>query len=280
MNNLNFFKRNFCILLILMLFSLVSKAQTVRVGHMPDEGAFTTVNSLGGGYSAVYDSYLSANRYTGYNIVYSNEGVYNIEGARIFEYFEDEYLFTLSRLKDDADYSLSYALSLDATIRFDYKFFESDRLTLHTGPGLAARIGVTYNPHNSNNPAQANFYCMLAPHIAGIWRFSIADTPLALGVKSTIPLLGVAFAPEYGQLYYEIYEYDGYKNSFHFAWPLVMPTIHNRISLDFPLGDTLLRLSYNQNYSFQHYSDNISAASNHSLMIGVITTLKEFRYGK
>ena len=120
---------------------------------------------------------------------------------------------------------------------------------------------------------------MFAPHIAGVWRFKVADYPMALSVKSTIPLAGITFAPDYGQLYYEMYEYDGYAKSIRFAWPLLMPTIYNRISLDFPICNVLMRFSYNHNYSFYHYSDNISALNNHSLTIGVVRTLKEIRYG-
>lgn len=273
-------KRFGCVVVILSLCSFLCAQSTGRVGGMPENGEYQTIASLGGGYTAMFDSYLSENRYSGFNITCTYDNLYHRENAKLFDYFEDEFLINVSRLTDQAKYSYSYELSFDAILKWDYKFFENSKFTFYTGPGLATRLGVAYNPYNSNNPAQVKFFTMFAPHIAGVWRFKVADYPMALSVKSTIPLAGITFAPDYGQLYYEMYEYDGYANSIRFAWPLLMPTIYNRISLDFPICNVLMRFSYNHNYSFYHYSDNISALNNHSLTIGVVRTLKEIRYGR
>ena len=273
-------KRFGCVVVILFLCSILCAQSIGGVGGMPENGEYQTVASLGGGYTAMFDSYLSENRYTGFNIACSYENLYHRGKAKLFNHFEDEFLISLSRLTDQAKYSYSYALSFDAILKWDYKFFEDSKFTFYTGPGLATRLGVAYNPYNSNNPAQVKFFTMFAPHIAGVWRFKVADYPMALSVKSTIPLLGVTFAPAYGQLYYEMYKYDGYAKSIRFAWPFKMPVIYNDIALDFPVAGSLLRLSYNHNYSYCQYSNNTSAMNNHAFMIGVVRTLKELPYAK
>lgn len=264
----------------MLLASLFAKAQTARVGYMPQDGAFSIASSVGGGYSSVYDSYLSHNRYSGFNITCSFEAVHHRKDALFFDLFESECLINLSELKDEARYSYSYAVGLDALFKLNYAFFEKGNISLYTGPGLATRLGAVYNPSNSNNPAQVKFHCMFAPHVAGVWRFKVVDYPMALRVKTTIPLLGITFAPQYGQLYYEMYKYDGYTKTIRFAWPFKMPVIYNDIALDFPVAGSLLRLSYNHNYSFCQYSNNTSAMNNHAFMIGVVRTLKELPYAK
>lgn len=281
MNSLSSLIKRFSTTILIMLLSVPAlTAQTVGVGQLPNDGAFTSVYSVGAGYTALYDSYLSANRYSGANLTISAENIHNRPDAKIFEYSETESLLSLSRVIDQPGYSYSYDLTFDASLKLDYKLFENNNLTIYTGPEAVTRLGVIYNPLNSNNPAQLKFYAMIAPHVAGIWRFRVGNYPMALGVKSSVPLLGLTFAPEYGQLYYEMYEYDGYSGSIRCAWPLVMPTIYNNIYLEFPVKTTILRFSYNYNYSFYHYSDNRSAMSNNGLMIGVVKTFKQIHYGK
>lgn len=77
--------------------------------------------------------------------------------------------------------------------------------------------GVVYAERNSNNPCSAKAAWHVGLTGLATWGHTFGRLPVTFAWQPSLPVAGVFFAPEYGQLYYEIYlgERSGLA---HFAW--------------------------------------------------------------
>ena len=66
--------------------------------------------------------------------------------------------------------------------------------------------------------------------------------PVTIGYQPSLPLVGVFFVPEYGELYYEI-SLGNHPNSVHAAWPASYRAIYNPDHFRSASGSTTLRLA-------------------------------------
>lgn len=59
-----------------------------------------------------------------------------------------------------------------------------------------------------------------------------------------MPLVGIAFSPNYGQSYYEIFSRGNYDHNVVFVSPLSGPQLHQMLTLDVRLWRTTLTVGY------------------------------------
>jgi len=119
-----------------------------------------------------------------------------------------------------------------------------DCLELTAGATIDAMAGFLYNTRNSNNPAQARLAASIGPVVAGRWTFSLWQKPFALGLEMNAPVLGLAFSPNYGQSYYEIFSQGNYDHNCVPTTIMSTPSLTAMLSLDIPIGRDALRVGY------------------------------------
>lgn len=116
-------------------------------------------------------------------------------------------------------------------------------LTLTAGPMISARGGVLYNTSNSNNVASA--HAQIATGVMGSirWSMQLWGKDIDLRYQASLPALGVFFAPDYDEAYYEIYlgNHSGLAN---FGWWGNRFDLSHELTADVHLGGTILRLGY------------------------------------
>lgn len=113
------------------------------------------------------------------------------------------------------------------------------------GLQVSGYLGGVYIDRDGNNPGQAKADVML--NVTGIISYAFRfkrHRPLVLSYQLTFPLLGVAFSPNYGQSYYEIFELKNYDHNVVFANTFNMPSNRHRVILDMPIGNSVLRIGY------------------------------------
>lgn len=141
-------------------------------------------------------------------------------------------------------------------------------ITLAAGGAARLDLGCVYNSRNGNNPASAK--AALTVDVTGFaaWNYKICNLPFTLRYQPSIPLTGAFFAPDYGELYYEIY-LGNHKNLAHCAWWGNYFRMDNLLTLDLHFGSTSLRLGYSGNILSTKINHTVTNKFTNSFLIGI-----------
>lgn len=229
--------------------------------------------SLGGGYTSLLDTYLSPLRYGGGQVALQSErfGQLTCENGRWFA----QSLFTLH-----GDYTtprsgsgLTIGGMADYSYTYYYRPLHTNGWSLYVGPQGQLRIGGIYNLRNSNNPAQLKLGVNLAASAMGKYAFTLWSTPMSVRLQADVPLFGFAFAPDYGQSYYEIFYLGHEENCVHVTAPHNNLSLRTGLSYDVQFRSCTMRLSmlsdlYQWQLGNQQYRMFV-----HSVMLGYVSNL-------
>ena len=146
--------------------------------------------------------------------------------------------------------------------------------TLSVGGSLSALAGVRYSTRNGNNPASLDFGLSIGPSLLYSKRLGGEKLPMLAKLYLRSGLLGTTFSQEFGETYYELYYYTKPLKRFSLAHPGNAPELQLLTSLDLPVLDYLtLSIGYRWDYREKRLHHLRSGYSQHSLLIGVSTTL-------
>lgn len=138
----------------------------------------------------------------------------------------------------------------NASLHFDWgmmhRWKTTKKLTLALGANTGIDIGCLYSSRNGNNPASAKAAWTINLTAMATYRLQIGNLPITLRYQPTIPLTGIFFSPDYGELYYEIY-LGNHSNLVHPAWWGNYFSMENLFTADLHFGNTSLRVGYRGN---------------------------------
>ncbi len=142
------------------------------------------------------------------------------------------------------------------------------KLTIGAGPATSIDLGCLYNRRNGNNPASAKADWMIGGEAFATYKLKLGSLPITLGYHASLPLTGVFFAPEYGELYYEIYLGD-HSGLAHWGWWGNYFTFDNRITADLHFGATAMRLGFNIDYSTTSANHIVTRSTRYMFQLGL-----------
>lgn len=154
----------------------------------------------------------------------------------------------------------------------------SEKFHVQAGALANATLGFLYNTRNGNNPVQARVGLQLMPSAVGTWKFrmfKVKDSASNIGKASLryeldVPLVGVAFSPNYGQSYYEIFTKDNYDHNVVPTTFVSEPTFRQQLTLSCRVNRRLtLQLGYLGDYQQLQVNNLKQHVYSHRLMIGV-----------
>lgn len=231
----------------------------------------TNTQMLGIGAANILDTYLSPQEYTGTELRYISHSERE-NGSRLSrELIHQAQLLSVHNRKENNNelggfynfqYNWQYALQ-----KWD---IGEGELLLKAGGGIDTRLGFLYNTRNSNNPAQAYAQVNIAPTAVAAYRSHLLKHPFQLRYEVQVPLLGLAFSPNYGQSYYEIFTRDNYDHNLIITTPASAPSLRQQLTFDFTLRHTTFRVGYLGDYQQAKVNRLRQHVWSNLLVIGIV----------
>lgn len=234
---------------------------------------------IGAGHNNTFETYLSPLEYEGPEVRFAYETMRmtrlmdgNVSAQNLFQ-LHASYTENISQTNH------TYGGLVNWSYALHYQFRPAKGLKTLFGPMLDLNAGVVYNRRNSNNPAQAKAYGGLGASGMLIYRFRIKNYPLTVRWQANLPLLGVMFSPEFGESYYEIFSLGNGGRNVVFTSLHNNPSLRQLLTLDFPVGNTVMRVGYVCDLQQAKVNNLKSHTYSHDFMIGVVRNLYLF-HGK
>lgn len=162
---------------------------------------------------------------------------------------------------------------VDYAYGLHYRFYPLQNLKVLTGASARGLLGFMYNTQAANNTTTLHIDVDFNLSAAAIYTVRQRSCPLIVRYQVDIPFIGALFSPKYGQSYYEMFGLGNTSgivsfSSFHNKW-----AVRNYLTVDFPLGNVIIRTGYLNNTYYTEVNDiNVHNVS-HNFMLGLV---KEF----
>ena len=148
---------------------------------------------------------------------------------------------------------------------------QTEWLQAGAGGSTTVDVGALYLSRNGNNPVAANASWTIDLTAYASARFRIGRLPMMCAFyRATLPVGGMMFAPDYGQLYYEIYMGDHRGILTGAYWGRYF-RLDQQLALDIKLGKQWLRIGYGVDLVSTKVNDIVSRRVNHTLIFGITT---------
>ena len=138
------------------------------------------------------------------------------------------------------------------------------------GPMISGYLGGIWNTRNSNNPGQAKLDFCIDLSAMAYYNLRIGKMNCLLRYQMSIPFVGMAFSPNYGQSYYEIFSLGHYDHNAVFAHIGNMPSMRHLLTADIPIGRNILRIGYNGQFNQSLFNELRYHSYSHNFMIGFV----------
>ncbi len=225
---------------------------------------------FGGGTVNIYDSYLSPYSFTGYELRIIRETSRptkmldgNVSVQTLLN-FDGGYLDNIAGNAHEWVAGIRYSFNW----HYNFRPMLDSRLKLMAGPGISGYLGGIYNTRNGNNPAQQKTDIMINLSAQASYDFTLWNKPLHARYELTVPFIGTAFSPNYGQSYYEIYSRGNYDRNMVFAWFGNKPSMQHLLTLDFPVGKSTVRVGYLGEFNQSTWNNLRYHQYSHNFLIG------------
>lgn len=230
----------------------------------------------GGGAVQSLDTYLSPLLYRGAHVAILSERFSQMP-APSGRWFAQSLFFL------HGDYALAAegrGLTVGGMADYSYTLFnrlplggDNSRWTLCAGAQGQLRVGGIYNLRNSNNPAQLKLGVNMAVSVMGKYAFTLWGVPMNVRLQADLPLLGFAFAPDYGQSYYEIFYLGNDEDCVHVTAPHNNLSLRTALGYDLQLSSCTIRLTWQEDLYHWHLGSQQYRMLTHTLMIGYVDNL-------
>ncbi len=256
------------ILNIIAAIAVVFAAKAAESDSVVVERPVVSVYSLEAGTAHIAQTYLSPLRYSGLALALSYERM------QAMRFDPDRWVMRLSGRLDGARTYNNPARNasmwdLDLSLGWSMSYRRNfGAWSLYGGGYTSAEVGVLYASRNGNNPVAAKAAWNIGITAAAVYHTSLKGRPLTLRYLAEMPLTGIFFAPEYGELYFEIY-LGNHKGLVHGAWPGNYFRLNNLLTADIALGRTILRLGYRCGITSTKANGIVGRHIAHTAVVGI-----------
>lgn len=178
----------------------------------------------------------------------------------------------LALTTNPAGNAMIYSLGLRYDWGYLRRVMEGKAGRLYLGGSIVAFGGGAFSTRNGNNPVALDAALSLGLSALYTRRLGTEHFPLLFKTYAHTDLLGVAFAQEFGESFFELYYYNKPTRRLSLTHPFSSPELYLLSSLDVPLLDYLtLSVGYRWDYRRTELNQIKAYRHQHSLLIGVTT---------
>ena len=256
-----------------VLACLLMQAHSLLAQTESPSPTITNMKLIGIGHSAILDTYLSQEHYSGAELRFTDHTTRQADNRQwSTQLVHQVYISSTTPRSDDNTflagmYSFGYSRHRKL-VNIDNRF------TLKAGLTAEADAGFLYSTVGGNNPAQARLALNIAPTAVATYSFPLLKHTWQLRYELAAPILGLMFTPNFGQSYYEIFSRGDYDNNIRLAHPFNSPSLRHMLTIEIPIRKTTLTLGYLGDY--QQADVNMIKYHNysHMLVVGIVRRFK------
>ena len=256
----------------LISWILVATTYAQQLDSLRHQRYVTRATTYGVGFTNVYDTYLSPVEYKGVEFRLMRESIRLTQLADGKLSLQSLFQVHVAYTKNDVETGSCLSGLVNWNYALHYQFRIGEHLKLLAGGAGEINGGFIYNMRNSNNPASAKAYLNLAASGMAIYNFRIKKYPMTLRYQCNLPLLGVMFSPDHHQSYYEIFTLGHANKVVRFTSLHNQPSLRQMVSLDFPIRDSKMRVSYVCDLQQSHLNGLRTHTYSHAFLIGFVKT--------
>lgn len=223
------------------------------------------------GSAHIADTYLSPLRHSGWAL-----GI-NYERMQAMRFDPERWVMQLqgrAAIERTLNIPARNSLMWDIDFRIGWgmmrRFRVAEGWSLYAGGSTDLNAGAIYKPRNSNNPVAAKASWTVNALGAVAFNTRILRVPVCFRYQAELPLTGIFFSPDYGELYYEIY-LGNHSGLVHAAWPGNFIRLNNLLTADLRFGGTTLRVGYANTVFSTKISDIVTRRISHRFVVGIAT---------
>ena len=144
----------------------------------------------------------------------------------------------------------------------------TSRWNFAAGLAATAYLGAIYIDRGGNNPAQAKAEACVDASGMATYDMRMGKHHFLWRYQLSVPLLGAAFSPRYGQSYYEAFGLGHYDRNVVFAHIGNMPSMRHRLTIDIPVKRYVFRVGYVGQFSQSTFNQLKYHSYTHDFMVG------------
>ncbi len=234
---------------ILAFISLITCMSRLYAADIQPDSIVRPVNShfsANIGSATIANTYLTPLKYSGWGMRL------DYERTQAMRLCTDRFVqriaagLDLDHTDNPAKNASMWRLTTDFTYGVTYRWRLPYSITIAAGVSTGVDLGVVYNDRNGNNPVAVEAAWTINATAAAMWRHSFWGKKVLFTYRPTLPLTGVFFSPDYGELFYEI-SLGNHSGLAHCAWWGNYFRMENLITADIAFGSTELRLGFRNN---------------------------------
>lgn len=257
----------------MLLLSLCVGAQSVEGGASAPKRKSESALTFGVGGGNVLDTYLSPYDYKGVDLRLMHEYLKETKGMNGHMLYQSFFDLDFGLLKNHTKNVEEYAGNFRYSSAWLYRLWDASTTHPYDAPGgcwgavgvqPSVFLGGVYNSRNGNNPAQLKTDFMVNATAMVQYNISLFHKVFPLRYQMTVPLLGIAYSPAYGQSYYENFMLKDYDHNVCFGHIANMPSMRHLLTLDIPVQSSFIRIGWNGEFNqaklnglkYHSYSNN------------------------
>lgn len=214
------------------------------------------------------DTYLTPLHYKGWDVRLGYEHI-NAATTKPFLWMLNADI-TTDRTLNPVRNSAMLGAQLQCRWAIMYRHAFSQRYEVGVGGATTVDAGALYLSRNGNNPVAANASWTADIAAYATARFNVGKVKAVAFYRAALPVIGAMFAPDYGQLYYEIYLGDRHAIFSPAVWGKYF-RLDQRLTVDLKIGSKWLRVGYGMDILSTKVHDIVSRRIDHNFVLGLTT---------